>query len=959
MSKPIEKDPFVPMSIEDIIKKCQSFDVLTTLDITETDVEGPLANIEPYCKSLSELRIEIRPNHDVTEYEPLGGLPELMHFNMIGQHEPGSLAPFLKQSAKTNTLSIVEFDNAELNKEEVVELTSIKSVQIVKCGFTDQQSIGLLTTMANLHTLIITTELNIDIMIQVVAIFKNAKKRMRIQLKQEDSEFLLQWQSQQLVIYVLDDDPIDMAMLAPISDLQDIKYLTIRGPHLNGSLADLFWGFNACESTKLQDLVISNGTSLTSAEFSAVASIKSLKVLECGLADSPNTEQLSNLTELRELCIDARSEEDSLEGLFRALASKKEPTLQYFILTEGMLNYMEAEELAKIKSLKYLACKFADIESLRQLEQLNNLEFAYINVRQRYFQASEQAEHLLNFLGCCQKEVQFGTRGCFVTYNEPQGLLNVAFKKKECDAALCSQLGMLRNIKRLRISGRHTIGNIDTLLEGILLHNELDTLELNKLEGNEIPIVAQMSTLLKITSGIPNALNINLLAHLPHLKVLTVTVHHPGSLENLFHDLAVRELPSQLETLAILGVYLMPEEVAELAKISSLRRLRCGLVDTFDEWSLAELSNHSLLEELNIRSYLSGSLVELFKALQPMNHFHRLVVRGCRLSNKEMKAIKRIRSLRSLHCGLSNARDIGMLARLPLLEELVIEAITEIYHNALALLAQKEPQTLKKLSIKNKYLGGDDFNSMVSMTCLESLDCIVYNAFEIKCLALLNLTELILHCPQDISIRPLLTALAAKDPQVFHSFELNKKFLRESSTRLLVQIKSLRILNMGFSDSASFDLLNQLTELTILKIKSKTYHVKQILKLFKNCLKLEEIHFLERNEEVNSWFISQCMDVLKTVRNPQEQKPLKMYCHSLSFLSLDQEHSVDSSFLIIDIQKHTPLDYFHDEIFKEPSDDSTDSDEPKNDFPGFLEGNSSEVPEDTEPDSTVMDVCED
>ncbi|XP_037718476.1 uncharacterized protein LOC119552756 [Drosophila subpulchrella] len=946
MFKQNETDSFVPMSIKKLVEECRSFKDISSLSITETEIMGSLASIEPYCKHLSQLTVQVKENHDIEEYEAVTDWPNLKTFTLLGQHEPGSLEPFLKNAARNGFLAHLHLDTAELDVDEVAALTSINSLKSLKCGFSDHQSVGLLSKMASLNTVIITTELNTEIAKQVALIFKNAKGDMMVQLKQRGFQFRMERQAQLFVVYLPHHDPIDMTVLAPLSELHEIRYLTIRGPHQSGSLADLFRGFGASSSSKLQEVVIYSDIFLTGKETAAVATIKPLKVLECGFVKPLNTEQLSNPTALLELCI-VNLPKASMKDLFAALASKKEPTLQYFILTDGMLHCEETEELVNIKSLKYLVCRFQDVGDLERIGELPHLEFAYITVRQRNYQSPELSKNLLRFLVHCQKEGQVKFRGCCVTYNQLEGLVIVVFKNKESDADLCALLGWLGNVKQLRISGRPAVGNLKAILEGVLLHNKLELLLISKLKPHEIPVVAQMDSLTKITVGFLQRSKVQLLARLPHLKWLCITVHLPGSLECLFYDLAERVPTSKLETLTILEVYLVPEELAEVSRIRSLRRFRCGLVDPYNEWSLTELSVYSLLEELYIQSYQSGSLVELFRAIKPMSYFHRLIVRGCRLTTREVKAIKGIRTLRTLQCSLDNARDIGFLERLPLLEELVIESIGIIHRNPLAILANKERQTLKKLVIKNRSLGSYDFKSLALMSSLKSLDIIIHNASDVECLALLNLSELKLNCPQEINIIPLLAALSDKDPHVLCSFELVNKLLTEKPTKLLLQVKSLRVLKIGFSDLESLDLLSQQTELEVLEIKNKTFRVKHIIEILRNCRKLREIHFLERNEKINTEFISQCMDTLKTVRNPRDQPALQMFFDSLYCLSFEQQYSVDESILAIKIKTRPPIDDFNDEIFVEPPEDTSDSDEPKH----FVR-NPEKVPEESESDSS-------
>ncbi|XP_017042954.1 uncharacterized protein LOC108089286 [Drosophila ficusphila] len=924
MSTAINDDVIVPVA--DIVKELQSLKDVKTVDITDFQVKGSLANIVPYCKSVSHLRIEINPNENIKQYESFGRLSELKQFYIIGQHEPGTLQPFFLQAAKSN-ISILTLEDAELNPDEVSLMTSMKSLQVLTCGFSDPQSVGLLAKMDNLKDVSITTPLNFDIAIQVVAILKETKQEMRIDLTHEESGLCLDWNLQRLIIYLPRYDPIDLSWFASLSEIPEIKYFTIQGTHQNGSLLELLRGFGGKEPKKLEELVIYNKSWLTSEETAALAFIKSLKSVECGFLSSVNMEKIANLTDLQEFCISSRPKEESLCKLLMALSSMEEQTLQYFYSPVGTLGYDETEELANIKSLKYLSCKFSHVEALEQLENMPNLEYAFFSVRQKEYNVVQQAGRLLKFLKSCQKKAQIEFRGCDVTYSKSEGLLVVEFKEKKAGGILCSQLGLLGNIRSLQIIDRPKIGNLENLLKGVLHYNEVESLEIDELQEEEIPIVAQMDSLSKLTVGFSDQRNINLLARLPHLTYLCVTKHPSGELEDLLCDLALRMPPVELDTLSILGNYLRSEEIVQLAKISSLRSLRCGLFDPYDNRALTELAEISMLEELDIVSYITGSMVKLFKALRRMKQLHRLVVRGCPLISKEVVAIKKLRFLRTLHCTLADATDIEILSRAPKLEELLIYSIYVITSNFLAPLAKKQPQTLKKLIIKFRSLGEGELNTLAWLKSLEHLNCIVHSELNLHNLAFLNLKELTLECCKEISIENFLKELVARKEHVLCSFDLRNQLLIFRSTQLLVQINSLRKLKIGFKDQESFDLLTQLTELEVLEIKKKTYHVNQILSILTCCRKLREIIFVESDIHINTEFIGQCLDVLKSVRNPEEHKPLQMYLHEMCCVSTDQKYNVDQSYLTLNLIKRPLFDEYNDEIVYPRSVNSSESEE--------------------------------
>jgi len=109
MYKQNEKDSFVPMSIKKLVEECRSFKDISSLSITETEIMGSLASIEPYCKHLSQLTVQVKENHDIEEYEAVTDWPNLKTFTLLGRHEPGSLEPFLKNAARNGFLAHLAF----------------------------------------------------------------------------------------------------------------------------------------------------------------------------------------------------------------------------------------------------------------------------------------------------------------------------------------------------------------------------------------------------------------------------------------------------------------------------------------------------------------------------------------------------------------------------------------------------------------------------------------------------------------------------------------------------------------------------------------------------------------------------------------------------------------------------------------------------------------------------------
>jgi len=104
-------------------------------------------------------------------------------------------------------------------------------------------------------------------------------------------------------------------------------------------------------------------------EIEAHSNCKSLKEFFCGFADTENIHLLHNLFALEELNIITKPSDGSLQAPFAALASREVPSLQYFRLLDEAIDSVEATELARIKSLKFVHCAFLDAQDIDKCKQ--------------------------------------------------------------------------------------------------------------------------------------------------------------------------------------------------------------------------------------------------------------------------------------------------------------------------------------------------------------------------------------------------------------------------------------------------------------------------------------------------------------------------------------------------------------------------------------------------------------
>lgn len=115
----------------------------------------------------------------------------------------------------------------------------------------------------------------------------------------------------------------------------------------------------------------------------------------------------------------------------------------------------------------------------------------------------------------------------------------------------------------------------------------------------------------------------------------------------------------------------------------------------------------------------------------------------------------------------------------------------------------------------------------------------------------------------------------------------NLNFDETSKLIRLVQLKELRC---SFEDARCIDLLTDLTELEGLYIMlgRSGAGTNECLNVLRSCRKLQRLHV---NSNLQIDFVNKVLAVLKTVRNPEKQKPLQLYSTGLMHLCNDDEVS--------------------------------------------------------------------
>lgn len=707
---------------------------------------------------------------------------------------------------------------------------------------------------------------------------------------------------------VIDCQLSDLRAIEFPSQLPEIEDLSIRSFE-GGSLANLFRALALQEDSKLCDLRIEEHP-LNFEEISEVVKLKGLNTLKCGFADINNLYMISKLEALQIFGIISRHQlREISENLLKLIVSCKRTFSIYYTdvlsidrsmqtLTIQMNKTMftdEFEPLSNIPNLLYLV-----INGSYATGALAPLLKAFAKKQPMVLQ-----ELCIQVDPICHYEMIILSQLKTLKYVEC-GFINPRSME------LLASLPLLRNF---RLKMRSSLSNIADGVLGVLLGC-----------GNEVTITREYQEItynkelkkLKIVNAsyegfVYDAQEYALLADLPLLNTLYIEgVHTVGSFTDLFQALgevnnsALHEI--LIEQSHISYTFPKPtidiDEANALAKILSLRKLKCGFLD---EDSIEVLAQLTALEELFITTHKEGSLTPFLKAvsLQKSSRLRSLVIEENQLTPEETVQVSKVTSLRRLECGF-DGHKIESLAQMNELEELIVTSIeSDILSQLIEILAAAGPRTLRLLNIMSTPIDFSDSKFLVEIRTLDTLRCaFTHNESvellrelsslrtlslhlmqqmsdndSIKCIAqFTNLTALEIVSTEVGSLTGLLKEMSLRSNQILQSLQINENDVSPEEILEIVKIKSLRRLKCGLIKEESILYLTHLKDLEVLEITSfHDYHdiSQYLLRILEECCKLKAIDFYYGTRFACVEFISAALEILKAVRNPTEQGPLE------------------------------------------------------------------------------------
>ncbi|KRJ99081.1 uncharacterized protein Dyak_GE28112, isoform B [Drosophila yakuba] len=499
------------------------------------------------------------------------------------------------------------------------------------------------------------------------------------------------------------------------------------------------------------------------------------------------------------------------------------------------------------------------------------------------------------------------------------------------DSLATIRLGEGVKIKFIWSEGRQKLEYLNTIFDAFAANlstiEELNLSELrpyrSELKGvrfKDISKVTEIQTIRSLRCCVSDVTGVQKLADLNKLENLEIYHSGDGNLIELLTKLAEKNTIKCIKT-----GKLTHEEVLKITQMRSMKTLVSRLLNEDDLKFFAELANSSIEEiiimEYNNSIWVTPSLFYTIRARQ-LGHFD---IWHKKLNFIETVDVSKITGLKRLCAGFVDAECAEILDRLPQLEDLTIGFIKTPLETLLRVIALKSPMTLKKLELCN-WIGGSECECLTQFETLESLTCSLRNEMGIDHLAnIQNLKELLIH-RDSAPLTNLFRAFAQKSDSKLE--KLQAPVTCSAEIREISQIKSLKTLNVDLTkmcdNLSNLSRLNELKSLSIIDSCGCKLNSDSCLSIFRYCQKLNRVD-LGFYYGVALDLVSQVNNVLKSIRDPANQKPLKLSIFSVSIYPKIHVEDIDESILNVSYSYETKMGAVEIE-FNSDNEDSDDSD---------------------------------
>ncbi|XP_032599035.1 uncharacterized protein LOC116806499 [Drosophila grimshawi] len=973
----------VKMDALKLAEYCKTNPNLISLKFMNSEICGKLSDILPYCNNLQTLAFMVKSDFDNSEYISLAQLPKLCDLHIEGEHKPGSLNTLIKALARKEpkTLSKLVIGEASIDCAEIAEVLKIHSLEECQfSGIAGNHSIIFAPNSAQL-TLCFKTDIDIIDLADLVSLvdftsllivgtprsgtlktlFKTICSQTSPKLKElkfttfesfnkdvdvkksnqyHDTAFSNSFNkfaflNNEEVIEIIKIKSLRVAELQigdaqtieDPSQLSKIEELYIRKSE-GGSLKNLFKAFAMQDSSKLTILTIS-GFPLDSEEILEIAQIKSLTQLECGFSDLKSINLLTQLRQLELLCISSE----------HPLTDISEAVLMLYVAFNGDISICSAESRVNMnKHLRALFLTMSNNINSSVFVPLSNLP----NLSNLIIYGSHGINSLMPLLEAFASKQstvlqELSIEMDAISYEEASQIARIkTLRHLDCGFSDPKSIKLLRYLPKLEsliINSMHDLHEIGAGVLNVLTEcaNEVTVIRF----GRQITFNKSLGKLIISNISYDNevfdAEEYALLAELSDLNTLHIIGEHKsGSFKYLFKALAAKK-HSTLQELIVEAksnhkkTSIDLEETAEVVKISTLNKLKCGFSDGECIDFLAQLRD---LQELVITTNPDGALVHLLhkQASRKSSKLQCLSLENKTLSPEETVQVASVNSLRKLAFGFLDGRNVELIVGLNKLEELTI-ALYEGTSISLLFQTLASSTTLQYLNIENVPISYEETMAVIEIKTLKRLNCEFTNINSIELLdqlpelhqlaitfqhndneiietiaQLKKLTDLEITSPKIGCLAQLFKKLSLRLEPTLQSVVIKNNDSNLKEMEQIVKLNSLRRLQCGIFEEENLSYLIHLRNLEVLEITS--YHNLEdisnyLLMILQECYKLKTIGFHYCTRYVSIKLFSDIMRILKEVRNANKQPPLLLRIPYFGGLTPEQMTIADDKYLII------------------------------------------------------------
>ncbi|XP_068151699.1 uncharacterized protein [Drosophila tropicalis] len=783
---------------------------------------------------------------DIRDFSAFSKVPNLYDLYIeTNEYTTGSLQNLLKAFANENLKKLRAKINHYLfgsDRNDISAIAAIKSLETIDCLFEDFSNIDALEQMPQLKEL--TVKLNDTPKLESV---QNGLKQLSMlcpalqfldlppELKIDlpaTSELVKIKSLKTLKCGFSDDESIKC-----LDKFTSLKYLEIKSKHNFDNISEVILRIVSSTKTSVNINADSLGNSIRFESHN-----KELELFVRKKRNASRYAPLGRLQNCNSLKVIGKCKSGSLHPLFQTILVNENLNLKVLHINDISINYEETLLISQIKTLKILICKFSDPRSFKV--DLPNTSYKLIAIKE-----DRIPTQIFDFMKCFDGLVIIKHNKGTIKYNKNEKKLIMENIPYTCDYDFLKEF---QNLDVLHILNNSEVA-LATILANLALNSCLKKLTISTILLGEVLEISKISSLRTLSCGFPKSENLKTLAQLKELQELTITSHQIDSLEGLFKEFASHSL-SALQYLDIRCNETTIDELKAIAGIESLRTLKCSFTNTRNESTLLTLPH---LTELCITNHKKGSLLNKLRLFGNCP-LQKIEIVGGFLNVQDVAALSEFKSLRVLHIEVVTLNWMDLLFPIKELEELKISIIARLTGNSINFPTEFyiNFQKLRKLTIRTQRIDFERFKNILKLSALKSL-----------------------HCELDIKENTNLGRLAQLE-------ELNVTNSVKNTTKLLLQAlieqtpKTLKHFASDYDEESLQDIA-KLTNLETLKLE--TFHFRDasnwFLCIIRECTKLEWIEILQIDDSVigsDINILQKTLDILKTIRDPILQKPLKL-----------------------------------------------------------------------------------